>query len=105
MGVFLSVDDFGTGYSSLSYLRRFPIDCLKIDQSFVRDIPNNDDAVAIVSAIVAMARSLKLELVAEGVETREQLDYLKQLQCNRMQGFLFSRPIPAKEFESLVKNQ
>nr|WP_059419982.1 EAL domain-containing protein [Sulfuricella sp. T08] len=105
MGVFLSVDDFGTGYSSLSYLRRFPIHCLKIDQSFVRDIPGNVDAVAIVSAIVAMARSLMLELVAEGVETREQLDYLKQLQCNRMQGYLFSRPIPAQEFEELVKNQ
>ncbi|MBU1692175.1 MAG: EAL domain-containing protein [Gammaproteobacteria bacterium] len=105
MGVFLSVDDFGTGYSSLSYLRRFPIDCLKIDQSFVRDIPGNVDAVAIVSAIVAMARSLMLELVAEGVETQEQLDYLKQLQCNRMQGYLFSRPIPAPEFEKLVKNQ
>ncbi len=105
MGVFLSVDDFGTGYSSLSYLRRFPIDCLKIDQSFVRDIPGNADAVAIVSAIVAMARSLMLELVAEGVETQEQLDYLKQLQCNRMQGYLFSRPIPAQEFEKLVKNQ
>lgn len=105
MGVFLSVDDFGTGYSSLSYLRRFPLDCLKIDQSFVRDIPGNADAVAIVSAIVAMARSLMLELVAEGVETQEQLDYLKQLQCNRMQGYLFSRPIPAQEFEKLVKNQ
>jgi len=105
MGVFLSVDDFGTGYSSLSYLRRFPIDCLKIDQSFVRDIPGNSDAVAIVSAIVAMARSLMLELVAEGVETQEQLDYLKQLQCNRMQGYLFSRPISAREFEKLVKDQ
>lgn len=105
MGVFLSVDDFGTGYSSLSYLRRFPIDCLKIDRSFVRDIPGSADAAAIVSAIVAMARSLMLELVAEGVETQEQLDYLKQLQCNRMQGFLFSRPIPAKEFEKLVKDQ
>lgn len=105
MGVFLSVDDFGTGYSSLSYLRRFPIHCLKIDQSFVRDIPGSTDAVAIVSAIVAMARSLMLELVAEGVETQEQLDYLKQLQCNRMQGYLFSRPIPAQEFEKLVKNQ
>lgn len=105
MGVFLSVDDFGTGYSSLSYLRRFPIDCLKIDQSFVRDIPGNADAVAIVSAIVAMARSLMLELVAEGVETQGQLDYLKQLQCNRMQGYLFSRPIPAREFERLVRNQ
>jgi diguanylate cyclase (GGDEF)-like protein/PAS domain S-box-containing protein len=105
MGVFLSVDDFGTGYSSLSYLRRFPIDCLKIDQSFVRDIPGSADAAAIVSAIVAMARSLMLEIVAEGVETQEQLNYLKQLQCNRMQGFLFSRPIPAKEFEKLVKDR
>lgn len=105
MGVFLSVDDFGTGYSSLSYLRRFPIDCLKIDRSFVQDIPGSADAAAIVSAIVAMASSLKLEIVAEGVETQDQLDYLKQLKCNRMQGFLFSRPIPAHEFEKLVKNQ
>ncbi|HUW51206.1 MAG TPA: EAL domain-containing protein [Sulfuricella sp.] len=105
MGVFLSVDDFGTGYSSLSYLRRFPIDCLKIDRSFVQDVPGSADAAAIVSAIVAMANSLKLEVVAEGVETIEQLDYLKQLQCNRMQGFLFSRPVPANEFEKLVMKQ
>lgn len=105
MGVFLSVDDFGTGYSSLSYLRRFPIDCLKIDRSFVQDIPGSADAAAIVSAIVAMASSLKLEIVAEGVETQDQLDYLKQLRCDRMQGFLFSRPIPANELEKLVKNQ
>ena len=105
MGVFLSIDDFGTGYSSLSYLRRFPIDCLKIDRSFVQDVPGSADAVAIVSAIVAMAYSLMLEVVAEGVETDEQLAFLKRLQCNRMQGFLFSRPIPADEFEKLVINQ
>lgn len=105
MEVHLSVDDFGTGYSSLNYLRRFPIDCLKIDRSFVQDIPGSTDAAAIVSAIVAMARSLMLEVVAEGVETGDQLAYLKQLRCDRMQGFLFSRPIAADEFEKLVKNQ
>jgi diguanylate cyclase (GGDEF)-like protein/PAS domain S-box-containing protein len=105
MEVHLSVDDFGTGYSSLSYLRRFPIDCLKIDRSFVQDIPGSADATAIVSAIVAMARSLMLEVVAEGVETGDQLAHLKQLRCNRMQGFLFSRAVAADEFEKLVKNQ
>ena len=98
LGVRLSIDDFGTGYSSLSYLKRFPIDKLKIDQSFVRDITSNAGAAEIASTIIAMGRSLKLSVLAEGVETAAQRAFLERHGCDYYQGYLFSRPVPAEQF-------
>jgi diguanylate cyclase (GGDEF)-like protein/PAS domain S-box-containing protein len=95
MGVKVAVDDFGTGYSSLNYLRRFAIDTLKIDRSFVREITTNEDDAAISGAIIALAHSLRLNVVAEGVENELQLDYLRRLNCDQAQGYLLSRPLPA----------
>ncbi len=102
MGVRISIDDFGTGYSSLSYLKRFPIDTVKIDQGFVRDLGTGTSDGAIISAVISMARALKLRVVAEGVETREQLAFLQREQCAEIQGFLFSRPVSAEEFEATL---
>jgi diguanylate cyclase (GGDEF)-like protein/PAS domain S-box-containing protein len=102
-GVQIAVDDFGTGYSSLSYLRKFPIDALKIDQSFIHQITTVPDETTIVAAVIAMGRSLKLRLVAEGVETQEELDFLQAHQCNEAQGYFFSRPVAAEEFARLLK--
>jgi diguanylate cyclase (GGDEF)-like protein/PAS domain S-box-containing protein len=102
MGVHLSIDDFGTGYSSLSQLKRLPIDALKVDQSFVRDIPHDENDAAIASAIIAMGHSLRLTLIAEGIETAEQLAFLRGLGCQRGQGYLFSRPVPGPELLRLL---
>jgi len=101
MGCRLAIDDFGTGYSSLAYLKRFPINVLKIDYSFVRDIPDDKDDAEIVSTIIAMAHNLKIEVVAEGVETEAQFAFLRARGCDCMQGYLFGRPLPAEEIEKL----
>jgi len=102
-GVVFSMDDFGTGYSSLSYLKRFPIDTLKIDQSFVRDIPRDPDDAAIARAIISMAHSLGMKVIAEGVETAQQLAFLRVNRCNSMQGYYFSRPIAAGALARLLQ--
>ena len=105
MGIRVSIDDFGTGYSSLSYLKRFPIDTLKIDQAFVRDITTDPDDAAIATAIIAMAHSLKFKVVAEGVETQDQLTFLCNKACDEMQGYFFSRPLPAEEIGLLLQSE
>jgi EAL domain-containing protein (putative c-di-GMP-specific phosphodiesterase class I) len=102
-GVQVAVDDFGTGYSSLSYLRKFPVDALKIDQSFVGHITTSGDDASIVTAVISMAQSLKLRVVAEGVETLEQLAFLQARACDEAQGYYFSRPVPADNFAALLR--
>ena len=102
-GLRLSVDDFGTGYSSLAYLRRFPLDALKVDGTFVRDLATNPDDMTITLAIISMAHSLKLKVVAEGVETTEQLDFLTDAGCDEIQGFYFSQPVSAQEIERMLR--
>ena len=101
-GVSISVDDFGTGHSSLSYLKRLPVDAVKIDQSFVRNITTDPDDAAIAGAIVAMAHSLKLRVTAEGVETVEQLEFLRSLHCDDIQGYFVSRPVPGEELTQIL---
>ncbi|MBP1711286.1 MAG: hypothetical protein H6Q49_1488 [Deltaproteobacteria bacterium] len=103
MGVRLAIDDFGTGYSSLAHIRRFPIDTIKVDRSFIRNVPDDYEDKAIIEAIISMGQTLSLTVVAEGVETQEQMNYLKEHSCNEMQGFYFSKPVAADEFANLLK--
>jgi EAL domain-containing protein (putative c-di-GMP-specific phosphodiesterase class I) len=104
-GITFSIDDFGTGYSSLSYLKRFPIDSLKIDRSFISDAMNNKGDQEIIKTIIAMAHNLDIDAVAEGVETQDQKDFLASHGCNSMQGFLFAHPVPVDQFKNLLERQ
>ena len=104
MGIALAIDDFGTGYSSLSYLKHFPLTRLKIDRSFVRDITVNPDDAAIAEIIIAMAQTLKLSVIAEGVETRAQMEFLSFHNCVEMQGYLLSRPVSAEQLAGLLRH-
>jgi diguanylate cyclase (GGDEF)-like protein/PAS domain S-box-containing protein len=103
MGIHLAIDDFGTGYSSLAYIKQFPIDSLKVDQSFIEDIPGDENDVAITKAIIALAQSLKLKVVAEGVENAEQLRFLREHICDQMQGYYCSKPLPEHEFVEFLR--
>jgi EAL domain-containing protein (putative c-di-GMP-specific phosphodiesterase class I) len=103
LGVSFSIDDFGTGYSSLQYLKRLPLDQIKIDQSFVRELASNDSDKAIVRTIIAMANSMDLDVIAEGVETEEQRQMLLNAGCTHFQGYLFSQPVPIEQFEKLLE--
>ena len=105
LGIRIAMDDFGTGYSSLGYLRRFPFDKIKIDQSFIRDLPGKDDSVAIVRAVVGLSSSLGITTTAEGVETKEQLASLTAEGCTEFQGFLFSRPRSAADVGRIISEQ
>jgi len=102
MGISLSLDDFGTGYSSLGYLKRFPINCVKVDRSFIKDIPNDKDDMAITRGVIALGHSLRLKVVAEGVETLEQQSFLTENGCDELQGYLFSKPLGAEELTRLI---
>jgi EAL domain-containing protein (putative c-di-GMP-specific phosphodiesterase class I) len=104
-GIQLAIDDFGTGYSSMSYLKTFPVGCLKVDRSFVRDLPHNLEDAAITRAIIAMACSLKMEIVAEGIETVEQAEFMRANGCHKSQGHLYSKPVTAAQFGELLRLQ
>jgi EAL domain-containing protein (putative c-di-GMP-specific phosphodiesterase class I) len=101
-GVSIAIDDFGMGHSSLSYLKRFPIDCLKIDRNFVEDLPDRFEDAAIVRSVIELAQGLNLRVVAEGVETKPQLDFLKEHGCREVQGFYFGFPVPAPQFQETL---
>jgi EAL domain-containing protein (putative c-di-GMP-specific phosphodiesterase class I) len=103
IGVGLSIDDFGTGYSSLSYLKKYPFKQLKVDQSFVRGVPDNRDDAAIVEAVVRLGQSLNISVIAEGVETVDQQEFLKSLGCHAAQGYLYGRPMPAQDFVTWIE--
>ncbi len=104
LGVRIALDDFGTGYSSLNYLRRFPIDTLKLDRAFVLDVTEDENDAAIATAVISMAHSLGLTVIAEGIEKEDQLAFLRALGCRRGQGFLFGRPMPVEEFRECIDN-
>ena len=103
MGVRLAIDDFGTGYSSLAQIKHFPVDTLKVDRSFIRNIPQDAEDKAITEAIIAMGKTLSLTVVAEGVETEEQMNFLKEHSCDEMQGFYFSKPVAPEQFADLLR--
>jgi EAL domain-containing protein (putative c-di-GMP-specific phosphodiesterase class I) len=102
-GIRLAIDDFGTGYSSMSLMKQFPIDTIKIDRSFVRDLPRDSEDQAIAQAIISMGKALGMTIVAEGVETAEQEAFLRDHACDEMQGFLFSKPLPPRELAGLLR--
>jgi EAL domain-containing protein (putative c-di-GMP-specific phosphodiesterase class I) len=104
LGVTIAIDDFGTGYSSLNYLQKFPFDVLKIDQSFVRNLHTNKINVAITESLIYMAHLLNLKVIAEGIETQEELNILQGFQCDEIQGYLFSRPLNLEDFQTLVRS-
>jgi EAL domain-containing protein (putative c-di-GMP-specific phosphodiesterase class I) len=103
LGIQISIDDFGTGFSSLNQLQRLPISDVKLDRSFIRDIAQDDKKSSIVRAIIELAHSMNMKVVAEGVETSEESQFCKELKCDELQGYLFSRPLPAEKFEALLR--
>ena len=105
MGLRFAIDDFGTGYSSLAYLKRFPIHSIKIDRSFVKDMMNHSEDASIVKTIISMAHSLNMRVIAEGVETNEQMAFLDKHECDEIQGFLISRPLSAHDFTGFVEKE